>query len=95
MRTVRQLLVQPQGFVVNALGEHPFAAPWPSGTTVSAKTGSGTDRGGKAVRWLVGHVARGPRSWVFVSTVAGGSDTPALAAVTQAASALREDGVLR
>ena len=95
MRTVRQLLVQPQGLVVNAAGEHPFAAPWPAGTTVSAKTGSGTDRGGKAVRWLVGHVARGPRSWIFVSCVAGGSDTPALAAVDQAASALREAGVLR
>jgi len=95
MRTVRQLLVQPQGLVVNAVGEHPFAAPWPAGTTVSAKTGSGTDRGGKAVRWLVGHVARGPRSWIFVSCVAGGSDTPALAAVDRAASALRDVGVLR
>jgi beta-lactamase class D len=95
MRTVRQLLVQPQGLVVNAAGEHPFAAPWPAGTTVSAKTGSGTDRGGKTVRWLVGHVARGPRSWLFVSSVSGGSDIPALAAVDQAASALREEGVLR
>ena len=38
---------------------------------------------------------RGPRSWVFVSTVAGASDTPALAAVNQAASALRDEGVLR
>jgi beta-lactamase class D len=94
-RTVRQLLVQPQGLVTNAAGRHPFAAPWPSGTTVSAKTGSGTDRGGKPVRWLVGHVARGPRSWVFVSTVAGASDIPALAAVNQAASALRDEGVLR
>ena len=95
MRTVRQLIVQPQGLITNALGRHPFAAPWPPGTTVSAKTGSGTDRGGKAVRWLVGHVRRGERSWVFVSCVAGAADTPALAAVDQAAAALREEGVLR
>jgi len=95
MRIVRQLIVQPQGTVVNATGRHPFAAPWPSGTTVSAKTGSGTDRGGQSVRWLVGHVARGGRSWIFVSCVAGGDDTPALAAVDQAAAALREEGVLR
>ena len=94
VRTVRELLVQPQGHVVNAMGEHPFAAPWPAGTIVSAKTGSGTDRGGQDVRWLVGHVARGPRSWIFVSCVAG-SNPPALAAVEQAASALREEGVLR
>jgi beta-lactamase class D len=95
MRTVRQVIVQPQGAVVNANGKHPFAPPWPPGTVVSAKTGSGTDRGGKSVRWLVGHVARGSRSWVFVSTVAGGDSTPALAAVDQAASALRTEGVLR
>jgi beta-lactamase class D len=95
IQTVRQLIVQPQGTVVNATGRHPFAAPWPPGTTVSAKTGSGTDRGGKAVRWLVGQVARGARSWIFVSCVAGSDDTPALAAVDQAAAALREEGVLR
>ena len=95
LRTVRQLIVQPQGVVVNAAGRHPFAAPWPPDAVVSGKTGSATDRGGQAVRWLVGHVARGPRSWVFVSAVAGASDTPPLAAVNQAASALREQGVLR
>ena len=95
MRTVRQLIVQPEGVVVNATGRHPFAAPWPPGTTVSAKTGSGTDRGGQSVRWLVGHVARAGRSWIFVSCVAGGDDTPALAAVDQAAMALREEGVFR
>jgi beta-lactamase class D len=95
LQTVRRLLVQPQGAVVNALGEHPFAAPWPAATTVSAKTGSGTGRDGRSVRWLVGHVARGARSWIFVSCVSGGEDTPALAAVEQAAAALREEGVLR
>ena len=62
---------------------------------MSAKTGSDTDRGGQAVRWLVGHVRRGERIWVFVSCVAGAADTPALAAVDQAAAALREEGVLR
>jgi beta-lactamase class D len=95
MRTVKEILVQPTGHVVNALGEHPFAAPWPPGTVVSAKTGSGEDRSGASVRWLVGHVARGPRAWIFVSCVAGGDNTPALAAVDQAAAALRDAGVLR
>ena len=95
MRIVRQLIEQPEGAVVNATGEHPFAAPWPKGTLVSAKTGSGTDRGGKSVRWLVGHVARGSRAWIFVSTVAGGGETPALAAVDQAATALRQERILR
>jgi len=95
MRIVRELIVQPPGAVVNATGEHPFAAPWPRDTVVSAKTGSGTDRGGKSVRWLVGHLARGSRAWIFVSTVAGSDETPALAAVDQAAAALRQERILR
>jgi beta-lactamase class D len=40
MRAVRAMLVQPRGVVTNAMGAHDFAAPWPSGTAVSAKTGS-------------------------------------------------------
>jgi beta-lactamase class D len=95
LQTVKELLVQPTGAVVNANGEFPFAAPWPAGTVVSAKTGSGTDRSGASVRWLVGHVTRGGRSWLFVSCVAGGDGTPALAAVDLAASSLQQFGVLR
>jgi len=95
MTTVRRLLVQPPGKVTNAAGEHAFAAPWPAGTVVSAKTGSGNTRDGQQVRWLVGQVARGSRSWIFVSSVVGGDDTPAAAAIDQAARALREEGVLR
>jgi beta-lactamase class D len=94
MTTVKGLLVQPQGKVANAAGEYAFAAPWPAGAVVSAKTGSGNDRDGRQVRWLVGHVARGARSWIFVSSVVGGDDTPAYAAVDQAARALRQEGVL-
>ena len=37
----RELLVQPPGVVVNAVGEHPFDAPWPSDAVVSARTGAG------------------------------------------------------
>ena len=85
MRTVREILVQPKGMVVNASGEHPFGKPWPPGTVLSAKTGSGRDRSGQQVRWLVGHVSRGRRAWVFVSCVVGGDDTPPLAAVDLAA----------
>jgi len=95
LRTVKELIVQPSGNIVNARGEQPFAAPWPAGAVVSAKTGSGTDKSGAEVRWLIGHVARGPRSWVFVSCVAGRASTPATAAVDLAASALQQNGVLR
>jgi beta-lactamase class D len=94
MDVVRSILIQPEGKVVNASGEHPFAGPWPPGTQLSAKTGSGSV-GERTARWIVGHVARGPRSWIFVSCVTGGSDLPALAAVDQAASALQTARVLR
>lgn len=93
-RTVREVLVQPGGRVVNAMGEHPFGGAWPPGTVLSAKTGSGTDRSGRTVRWLVGHVSRERRSWVFVSCVIGGDSTPALAAVDLAAEALHREGII-
>ncbi len=86
-RTVREVLVQPSGRVVNAAGEHSFAAPWPEGTTVYSKTGRGEDQG-RAVVWLVGCVERGDRAWVFVSCVIG-SEEP-MAAVNLAARRLVE-----
>ncbi len=91
---VRTILVQPSGFVVNATGEHPFAAPWPEGTTLSAKTGSSSNRDGREVRWLVGEVERGNRSWVFVSTVIGGAGVAASAAIDLAADSLKQEHVL-
>jgi beta-lactamase class D len=94
VRTVREVLVQPAGVVVNATGEHPFVGAWPDGTVLSAKTGSGRDRSGSTVRWLVGHVSRGARSWVFVSCVIGDDSIPPLAAVDLAAQALRRERVL-
>ncbi len=89
MQSVREILVQPPGVVVNAVGEHPFAAPWPEGTVVSAKTGRGAD-----VTWLVGHVQRQNRSWIFVSCVIGPSDLDPLAAIDLAATSLRSAQVL-
>jgi len=97
LATVKNILVQPRDLIVNATGEHPFAGPWPADAVVSAKTGSATDRRGNGVRWLVGHVRRGGRAWVFVSAVtasSGGDDLPALAAVDLAATSLRDEGVL-
>jgi beta-lactamase class D len=91
-RAVNQILVQPQGRIVNALGEHPFAAPWPEETTVYAKTGRGADQG-RSVTWLVGRVVRDDRAWIFVSSVVGGEDP--MAAVQLAASRLIEERVLR
>jgi beta-lactamase class D len=93
---VKNILVQPRDVIVNATGQHPFAAPWPADVIVSAKTGSATNRQGQAARWIVGHVRRGPRVWLFVSAVTGGDDdVPALAAVDLAAKALSAAHVLR
>jgi beta-lactamase class D len=92
---VRQILIQPRGKVTNARGEHAFATPWPSGAIVSAKTGSGPTGDGSTVRWLVGRVERGSRSWTFASNVVGGSDVPPLAAIEQAERALMAEHVLR
>lgn len=89
MQSVRELLVQPAGTVVNAAGSQPFAPPWPAGTIVSAKTGRGAD-----VAWLVGHVRRGGRAWVFVSAVLAPSKTRPLAAIELAAESLQKAGVL-
>ncbi len=94
MATVRALLVQPDGVVVNAAGRHPFAAPWPAGTVLSAKTGAGDDHGGRQVRWLIGHVARAGRAWLFVSCVVGDTNLPQRAAMDLAARSLKAAHVL-
>ena len=94
--TVKNILIQPFGVIVNATGEHPFPESLENvSRRVSAKTGSATDRQGKAVRWIVGHVRRGSGEWLFVSAVTGGEDLPALAAVDLAAKRLRDEHVLR
>ena len=87
-------IVQPYGKVVNATGQHAFGGAWPRDTTLRAKTGSGRDKTGRQVRWLVGQVTRARRSWVFVSCVIGGDDTPPLAAVDLAAQSLQREGVV-
>jgi beta-lactamase class D len=94
MEQVRAMLVQPAGSVVNAAGTHPFDHPWPADAVVSAKTGSVTDKSGRAVRWLAGHVKRGNRSFVFVSCVIGSTALEANAAIDLAARALRHAQVL-
>jgi beta-lactamase class D len=91
---VQRVLIQPSGQVFNATGAHPFSAPWPSGTVLAAKTGSGPDRSGRDVRWIAGHVSRAGHNWVFVSCVIGPASTPALAAIDLAARALHEEHVL-
>ena len=94
MQIVRDILVQPANVVVNATGEHPFDAPWPAGTVVSAKTGSTSFAGNRAVRWIVGHVRRDRRAWLFVSCVTGADDLDGNAAIDLAARLLRERHVL-
>jgi beta-lactamase class D len=87
---VREMLRQPQGRVVNAMGEHAFAEPWPPSTTLFAKTGAATD-GGRRVTWLVGRMERDGRGWLFVSCVVGSKEP--LAAVEQAARRLEALGL--
>jgi beta-lactamase class D len=91
---VKAIVIQPRGIVINASGEHPFNAPWPDDAVVSAKTGSANDTSGRGIRWLVGHIRRGRREFVFVSCVVGTRDNPANAAIELAARALREERVL-
>ena len=94
MRIVRNILVQPDGVVVNATGEHPFDAPWPAGTVVSAKTGSTSFDRNQAVRWIIGRIERDRHLWLFVSCVTGPADLDGMAAVDLAARSLRNLGVL-
>ena len=91
---VKHMLVQPSGVVVNAVGEQRFGEPWPARVVVSAKTGSATDRSGRGVRWLNGHVETNGRAFVFVSCVIGPKDLDANAAIDLAASGLRSSHVL-
>jgi beta-lactamase class D len=93
LATVQRILVQPQGLIVNAAGEHPFAQPWPAETVLSAKTGSASRGNAADVQWLLGHVRRGERSWIFVSNVVG-QELSALAAIDLAAVSLKSAGVL-
>jgi beta-lactamase class D len=94
LQIVRDILVQPPNVIVNATGEHPFDAPWPPGTVVSAKTGSTSFEPRRAVRWIVGHVRRERRAWLFVTAVTGADDLDANAAIDLAARELREHHVL-
>lgn len=94
IEAVKTILIQPRGVVMKASGEHPFDAPWPADTAVSAKTGSATDTVGRSVRWLVGHVQRGNRAFVFVSCVIGGPGIAANSAIDLAARSLHEEHVL-
>jgi len=93
--TVRRILLQPKGKIVNAAGEHPFAQPWPADAVVSAKTGAGPTADRRAVRWLIGRVQRGSNEWFFVSNVVSDGDLPTLVAVEQAERALVDARVLR
>lgn len=92
--TVRRLLIQPTGHVTNATGSPSLGATWGADTVVQAKTGAGPTGDGRTVRWLVGHVRRGSRAWIFVSNVVGSSDLAVNAAIEQAGRMLVEEKVL-
>ena len=94
MKQVREMLIEPAGVVVNAAGRQPFNAPWPAGTVVSGKTGSATDASGRGARWLIGHIRKESRSYVFVSCVIGPRQLEPNAAIDLAARSLRAAQVL-
>jgi beta-lactamase class D len=86
---LRKMLEQSAGAIRTPEGDRAFAKPWPKDAVVSAQSGNTLDRSGRGVRWLVGHVARGERAYVFVSCVVGASSLDANAALDLAAKALR------
>ena len=92
--TLRKILEQPAGAIRTPDGDRAFAKPWPKDAVVSAQSANTLDRSGRGVRWLVGHVARGERAYVFVSCVVGASSLDANAAIDLAAKALRGAEVL-
>lgn len=92
--TLRKILEQSAGAVRTPEGDRAFANPWPKDAVVSAHFANTLDRSGRGVRWLVGHVARGERAYVFVSCVVGASSLDANAALDLAARALRGADVL-
>ncbi|MBX7132884.1 MAG: hypothetical protein K1X67_09435 [Fimbriimonadaceae bacterium] len=92
--TLRKILEQSAGAIRTPEGDRAFAKPWPKDAVVSAQSANTLDRSGRGVRWLVGHVARGERAYVFVSCVVGASSLDANAAIDLAAKALRGAEVL-
>jgi beta-lactamase class D len=93
-QAVKAMLVEPRGKVVDARGERPFSSPWRADVVLSAKPGRINDKSQQGIRWLVGHVSRRDREYVFVSAVIGNAEVPADAAIDLAARSLREEGVL-
>jgi beta-lactamase class D len=91
---LRKMLEQSAGAIRTPDGDRAFAKPWPKDAVVSAHFANTLDRSGRGVRWLVGHVARGERAYVFVSCVVGAPSLDANAALDLAAKALRGAEVL-
>ncbi len=91
---LRKMLEQSAGAIRTPDGDRAFARPWPKDAVVSAQSANTLDRSGRGVRWLVGHVARGERAYVFVSCVVGASSLDANAALDLAAKSLRGAEVL-
>ncbi len=91
---LRKMLEQSGDSIRTPEGDRAFAKPWPKDAFVSAQFANTLDRSGRGVRWLVGHVARGERAYVFVSCVVGAANLDANAAIDLAARSLRGAEVL-
>lgn len=90
--TVRESLEQPSGVLVSPRGVV-LTGQMRTGAPNMSKGGA-VLVGDEAVRWQVGMIASGTRSYVFVSCVTGPADLPEGAAMVLATSELRKAGVL-
>lgn len=90
--TVRESLEQPPGVLVSPRGVV-LTGQMRSGAPNMSKGGA-VQVGDEAVRWQIGMIASGTRSYVFVSCVTGPADLPEGAAMALATSELRKAGVL-
>ncbi len=79
---VKAAMRMPEGAITMARGTHPF----PVGGVVHAKSGNATVDG-ERVSWLIGHLERGGKEYVFVARKRGKGSFPA---TTGADLALRE-----
>lgn len=95
MADVRAGLRQPPGALIGNYGAIAIGRfPLRSEVSVLGKSGSAVVGGREAVRWQVGQITRGTRSFVFVSCVTGPLNLPEGAAANLAANELRAASVL-
>lgn len=85
VEAVKAAMRMPEGAVTMARGTHPF----PVAGVVHAKSGN-TTVAGERVSWLVGHLARGGKEYVFVARKRGSASLPGTAGADLALRELKK-----